>query len=177
MALERHYLLLERWNRSLNLTAIRNLDEAVERHYAESLFLGVCLAQLPGWSSSAGIVDAGSGAGFPGFPIAILHAESTVTLVESHKRKAVFLSEAARELSNVRVKNSRLGEMAGTFDALVSRAVRWSEIAADAQRLSRAFGLLATSSEAWPAGTSLIQLPWSAQRVVVLGCSTWNAAQ
>jgi hypothetical protein len=68
-ALEAHYDLLLRWNKTLNLTTITSLEEAVERHYCESLFLG---AQLP--AGNLRVVDVGSGAGFPGFPVGILAA-------------------------------------------------------------------------------------------------------
>ena len=61
-ALEAHYELLMRWNRKLNLTSIRRLEEAVERHYCESVFPG---AHLP--AGALRIADIGSGAGFPGF--------------------------------------------------------------------------------------------------------------
>jgi 16S rRNA (guanine527-N7)-methyltransferase len=60
-ALESHYNLLVLWNRTLNLTAIRDLPEAVERHYGESIFLA---ARLP--AGALRIADVGSGAGFPG---------------------------------------------------------------------------------------------------------------
>jgi 16S rRNA G527 N7-methylase RsmG len=63
--LEKHFLLLQHWNRTLNLTSLKNPEEIVERHYAESLFLG---AHLPAGNLS--IVDVGSGAGFPGIPVA-----------------------------------------------------------------------------------------------------------
>jgi len=58
-ALQAHYLLLERWNRSLNLTSIDRLEQVVERHYCESLFAGRVFEQFP-----ERIADIGSGAGF-----------------------------------------------------------------------------------------------------------------
>ena len=100
--LEAHYRLLLLWNRTLNLSAITGLEEAVERHYCESLFLG---AHLP--PGSLAIVDIGSGAGFPGLPVAVLRPECSVTLIESHQRKAVFLREASRGLPGVRVVAKR----------------------------------------------------------------------
>ena len=96
--LEAHLELLMRWNRTVNLTAIRNREEAIERHYCESLFLG---SRLP--AGRLRIADVGSGAGFPGFPVAVLRPDCLVTLIESHQRKAVFLREAARQVGNVRV--------------------------------------------------------------------------
>ena len=105
-ALEAHYQLLLKWNRRLNLTSIKDLEEVVTRHYGESLFLG---ARLP--EGALRIVDVGSGAGFPGFPVAVLRPECEVTLVESHQRKAVFLREASRGLPNVRVLGLRAEEV------------------------------------------------------------------
>jgi 16S rRNA (guanine527-N7)-methyltransferase len=117
-ALEAHYHLLMKWNRVLSLTTITKLDEAVERHYCESIFLGVHLP--PGeWS----IADVGSGAGFPGFPIAVIRPECRVTLIESHQRKAVFLREATRGMSNVWVLGCRAESIEERFDWVVSRAV------------------------------------------------------
>ena len=65
--LEAHYELLLRWNKVINLTSVHKPAEAVERHYCESLFLG---AHLPPGAFS--IADIGSGAGFPGIPVAVL---------------------------------------------------------------------------------------------------------
>ena len=99
-ALQRHHELLERWNQRLNLTRI----DSVERNYGESLFLGKHLPEGP-----LRICDIGSGAGFPGFPVAVLRPDCEVTLIESHQRKAVFLKEAARGIANIRVLAKRLG--------------------------------------------------------------------
>ena len=117
-ALEAHYNLLTHWNARLNLTRIESVEDAVRLHYCESLFVGTKLPAGP-----LGIVDVGSGAGFPGIPIAILRPESTVTLVESHQRKGVFLREASRNLKNVKVVTDRAENLKHAFDWLVSRAV------------------------------------------------------
>src|SRR5262249_34337860 len=101
-ALAEHYDLLCRWNRGLNLTRVDRLEEAVVRHYCESLFLA---AHLP--SDPVRVVDIGSGAGFPGIPVAVARPDCTVTLVESHRRKAVFLRDATRRMPNVRVLADR----------------------------------------------------------------------
>src|SRR5580658_10060097 len=119
-ALEAHYELLVRWNQSVNLTRITSLEEAVERHYCEALFLG---AYLP--AGALRVVDVGSGAGFPGFPVAILRPDCTVALVESHQRKAVFLREASRKVGNVRVIAKRADDVEEEFDHLISRAVSY----------------------------------------------------
>ena len=88
-ALYGHYALLARWNKALNLTTVMGLEESVLRHYCESLFLG---ARLP--ERAGAVLDVGSGAGFPGVPLAVLRSDCNVTLAESHQRKAVFLREA-----------------------------------------------------------------------------------
>ena len=126
-ALESHYNLLVLWNRTLNLTTIRDLPEVIERHYGESLFLA---ARLP--AGPLRIVDVGSGAGFPGLPVAVYRPDCAVTLIESHQRKAVFLKEAARDLTNMRVLARRAEQVAGQvnekndeFDLAVSRAVSY----------------------------------------------------
>jgi 16S rRNA (guanine(527)-N(7))-methyltransferase RsmG len=117
-ALEGHYKLLTQWNARLNLTRIETAEDAVRLHYCESLFVG---AKLP--SGPLRIVDVGSGAGFPGIPIAILRPECLVTLVESHQRKGVFLREASRNLKNVSVITDRAQNLKVDYDWVVSRAV------------------------------------------------------
>jgi len=116
--LEAHYKLLTHWNARLNLTRIDSEEEAVRLHYCESLFVGT---RLP--AGQLRIVDVGSGAGFPGIPIAILRPECNITLVESHQRKAVFLREASRNLHNATVVTDRAENLKFEFDWLVSRAV------------------------------------------------------
>ena len=121
--LEAHFELLTRWNRALNLTRIRDRAEAIERHYNESLFVA---RHLP--SGPLRIVDIGSGAGFPGFPVAIVRPECSVTLIESHQRKAVFLREASRKFPNIQVVCGRAEESGETFDWAVSRAVSYADL-------------------------------------------------
>ena len=84
--------LLVRWNTRLNLTAIREPEEIVERHFGESLFTA---RHLP---SGETLLDFGSGAGFPGLPIQLALPWLRVTLAESQKKKSSFLREAVRVL-------------------------------------------------------------------------------
>ncbi len=121
--LQAHYDLLVRWNAKLNLTRIELPEQAELLHYCESLYMGAALPPGP-----LKIADIGSGAGFPGIPIAILRPESHVTLVESHQRKAVFLREATRDLPNVKVFSGRAQDLTGAFDWVVSRAVTPAEV-------------------------------------------------
>jgi 16S rRNA (guanine(527)-N(7))-methyltransferase RsmG len=122
-ALEAHYNLLIHWNARLNLTRIESVEDAVRLHYCESLFLGTKLPVGP-----IRIADVGSGAGFPGIPIAILRPECSVTLVESHQRKGVFLREASRNLTNVSVVTDRAENLKADFGWVVSRAVSPNDV-------------------------------------------------
>lgn len=161
--LEAHYELMVRWNRSLNLTTVAGLEEAIERHYCESLFLGKVF-DLPGQR----IADIGSGAGFPGFPVAVLRPDCAVTLIESHQRKAVFLKEAGRRLPNVRVIAKRAEEVTEPFDWVISRAVSYRDLSKSMSRLA-GNAILLTGADAPPDDLGFswcppIALPWGNQR-------------
>jgi 16S rRNA (guanine527-N7)-methyltransferase len=167
-ALEAHYQLLLRWNRTLNLTSIRRMEEAVERHYCESLFLGTHLPQ-----GHLRIADIGSGAGFPGFPTAVLRPDCSVTLIESHQRKAVFLREASRNLANVRVLARRAEDIEEPFDWAISRAVSYGDLAPFLKNLAPSVDLLGGGEEA-PEGIGFvwqlpIPVPWGRQRFLRIG--------
>lgn len=176
LQLHRHYLLLTRWNRVLNLTSIRTLEDAVVRHYCESLFLGMRLPVRP-----LSVLDLGSGGGFPGIPMAVLRPDCSFTLSESHQRKAVFLREASRELPNVRLYAGRAERLAESFEWVVSRAVRWQVVLPIAHRLGRKVGLLVGDCDAariidspgfrWD---EPLPLPWGNRRLLLVGevCST-----
>jgi 16S rRNA (guanine(527)-N(7))-methyltransferase RsmG len=157
--LECHYAALTRWNERLNLTRIRDLEESVRLHYCESLFLGRFLP--PG---SHKIVDIGSGAGFPGVPVAILRPECEVTLVESHQRKTVFLREASRGLSNVRVIPKRAEDVEETFDWLISRAVAPDEVLE--LKLGRNIALLIGEGDSASLTGETVPIPWGIHRVL-----------
>src|SRR5258708_36943879 len=136
--LHEHDELLQRWNRKINLTSLTSGPEAVVRHYCESLFFA---ANLP-VTQKARIADLGSGAGFPGVPMAILRPGWTIALIESHQRKAVFLREASRGLGNVVVLANRAGDVEISFDWLVSRAVDPKDVLRNTPRLAPHVGLM-----------------------------------
>jgi 16S rRNA (guanine527-N7)-methyltransferase len=172
--IEAHYELLLRWNKTINLTSINDLDEIVERHYCESVFLGMHLPPKP-----ASIADIGSGAGFPGVPMAILRPDCTVTLIESHQRKAVFLREASRKLANVRVLPKRVEAVTERFDVVVSRAVSYRDLAGSLSKLA-SNAILLTGAEIPPASLGFvwdtaIALPWGNQRFLRVGVSRETA--
>jgi 16S rRNA (guanine527-N7)-methyltransferase len=112
--------LLLKWNARTNLTAIRDPKEIVSRHFGESLFTA---AHLP---VAQTLLDFGSGAGFPGVPIALLRPELHVTLAESQNKKAAFLREAVRTLHlSTEIWPDRVEAMPQTqrFDIVAMRAV------------------------------------------------------
>jgi 16S rRNA (guanine(527)-N(7))-methyltransferase RsmG len=129
--LAQHYGLMLRWNKVMNLTRIDKVEEAIERHYLESLQVA---ASLP--AGALRIADVGSGAGFPGIPVSVVRPECSVTLIESHKRKSVFLKEATRSLPNVRVLAMRAEEVADSFDWVISRAVSLDDLHKFAAKLA-----------------------------------------
>ena len=167
-ALEAHYQLLVRWNRTLNLTRVADLEEAVERHYCESLFLASHLSGGP-----LRIADIGSGAGFPGFPVAIARPDCQVTLIESHQRKAVFLREASRGVPNIRVLCQRAEGVEERFDHAISRAVSYADLLKPLSLLAGNVDLLTGLDD--PPNSMLIEwqaaipLPWGMHRALRIG--------
>lgn len=83
--------LLERWNRVYNLTGVRDLDRMVPFHLLDSLALAP-------WLRGGTVLDVGTGAGFPGLPLAILQPERGFTLLDSNGKKIRFIRQAAMEL-------------------------------------------------------------------------------
>ena len=123
--------LLKKWNRTYNLTAIREESEMVTQHLLDSLSVLPalplsCAAVSPG-TTLAGKrwADVGSGAGLPGIPLAIARPDLGMTLIEAVEKKSAFQRQAKIELglSNVAVSNGRVEDMpGGRFDAVISRA-------------------------------------------------------
>lgn len=115
--------LLLKWNSKLNLTAIRNRESILRRHFIECI---QCAQALPASGAGATLLDFGSGAGLPGIPIAICRPEMQVTLAESQRKKAAFLREAVRSLNlRAEVFDGRVEEMDSecVFDFVTLRAV------------------------------------------------------
>jgi hypothetical protein len=126
-------------------------------------------------------MDAGSGAGFPGIPVAVVRPECSVVLVELDIRKSVFLREASLDLANCRVVRARLSEVREECDWLVSRALHWREL----RRYGglRGVALLVSAQQdeeirrewrgvAWG---DYRELPWSGQGGIVLGMQRTGA--
>src|SRR5271169_5684333 len=140
--------ILLRWTARINLTAIRDPDQIVTRHFGESLFAARHLFPLeahvetaapgcPAERSSAAhgrpiagnrtsVSDVGSGAGFPGVDIKLWAPHISLTLIESNQKKVAFLREVARTLilTDIDIRNSRAEELTGaTFNLVTLRAV------------------------------------------------------
>src|SRR5690242_18837835 len=109
--------LLERWNGTYNLTAVRDGADMVTRHLLDSL------AILP-HVTGASLADLGTGPGLPGIPLAIAAPGREVLLVDSNGKKVRFLREAIRslKLDGVRAVQSRVEEVQGQFDCITARA-------------------------------------------------------
>ena len=118
--LETYLDLLLRWNQKMNLTAIRNSEDIIRRHFGESLFVARHIQNVPRGTLGSpesknvprgtfSLLDHGSGAGFPGLPIALARPELAVTLSESQQKKAAFLREVVRSLgaTNITVHAAR----------------------------------------------------------------------
>ncbi|MDE1175907.1 MAG: 16S rRNA (guanine(527)-N(7))-methyltransferase RsmG [Edaphobacter sp.] len=160
--------LLVRWNGRTNLTAIREPEEMVRRHFGESLFA----AQHVGTPET--LLDLGSGAGFPGLPIALSRPEIAVTLAESQGKKASFLREAVRtlQMDNVEVWAGRAELLSRSFHTVTLRAVDDMVVAlAAADPLaSNQMVLLATEAPELPAGWKVAEtlaLPESVNGVLL----------
>jgi 16S rRNA (guanine527-N7)-methyltransferase len=160
--------LLLKWNARTNLTAIRDPEEIVRRHFGESLFAARHLGQ------PATLLDFGSGAGFPGLPIQLLHLEIAVTLAESQNKKATFLREVVRTLGlKTEVWAARVEDMAPErrFEVVAMRAVDNMDAALAAARVRIAPGgqlaVLTTAQQA-PASSKLVPLPNSESGVLSL---------
>jgi 16S rRNA (guanine527-N7)-methyltransferase len=125
---QEYLFLLQRWNARVNLTAIRTEGGILSRHFVESI---ACARALP--TGIKNLLDFGSGAGFPGIPIALCRPEIAVTLAESQGKKAAFLQEAVRVLGvSAKVHAGRAESLDTKFDCVVLRAVDRMELAVQA---------------------------------------------
>lgn len=115
----RYIELLEKWNRTYNLTAVREPEKMLYQHVLDSLAV---LPELTG----PRLLDVGSGGGLPGIPLAIARPDWQVVLLDSNSKKTTFLRQAAVELGlkNVEVVCDRVEnyQPSATFNTVISRA-------------------------------------------------------
>ncbi|MDH5424973.1 MAG: 16S rRNA (guanine(527)-N(7))-methyltransferase RsmG [Gammaproteobacteria bacterium] len=111
--------LIEKWNKSFNLTAIRQIDEMLTLHLLDSL------AVVP-FITGRRVLDVGSGAGLPGIVLALCYPEKEFVLIDTNGKKARFMTQAKIELglSNVEVIQARVDDYQANqpFDTIISRA-------------------------------------------------------
>lgn len=114
--------MLLRWNARMNLTAVREPEQIVTRHFGESLFAA---RHLVSPDSQISYSDLGSGAGFPGIPFQIFAPGLRTTLIEAHGKKATFLREVIRSLRlmNINVEIQRAELCDKRWDLVTLRAV------------------------------------------------------
>jgi len=120
----RYHELLVEWNEKMNLTAITEAEEVFTKHFADSL---IAAAHI---KPHARVIDVGTGAGFPGVPLAILRPDIELTLLDSLNKRLTFLDAVCREIGvkaelvHARAEDGgRKPELRDGFDCAVSRAV------------------------------------------------------
>jgi 16S rRNA (guanine527-N7)-methyltransferase len=123
LQIQQYIKILLQWNEKMNLTAIRDPLEILNRHFCESMYAA---AAVP--VENGRLADVGSGGGFPGIPLKIIRPDLQIFLIESNIKKATFLAEVVRELelTDARVIVSRyeeLGEEVAPLDFACSRAL------------------------------------------------------
>jgi 16S rRNA (guanine527-N7)-methyltransferase len=148
--------LLEKWNRTYNLTAVRDARRMMTHHLLDSLAV---VPHLP----HGALADIGSGAGLPGIPIAIAQPGRRIVLNDANAKKCAFLKQAKIELAldNVRVQESRVEKWYPEtgFDAVISRAFAdLAEFVAACRHLLSPSGVLLAMKGALP-GAELARLP------------------
>lgn len=109
------------WNLKINVVSRKDIDELYLRHVLHSLGI----AKVQEFKAEAHILDVGTGGGFPGVPLAILFPETQFHLVDSIGKKIKVVDEVVEglKLHNVKTTNSRVEEITGNYDFIVSRAV------------------------------------------------------
>lgn len=162
--LQRYIGLIEKWNRTFNLTAIREPLKMVSHHVLDSLAIIPFLPQGP-------LADIGAGAGLPGIPVAIAQPSREVVLNDASEKKCAFLRQAAIELRlhNVRVQAGRAEDWhpAQRFCVVVCRGfAELREFLTATEHLLAAGGVAAAMKGRYPTA-ELAQLPrrWSCQAV------------
>ncbi len=118
LRLEEHY---QDWNKKINVVSRKDIDELYLRHVLHSLGI----AKIQQFNEGAEVLDVGTGGGFPGIPLAILFPKTQFTLVDAIGKKIKVVQQVVEGLGleNVKAYHSRVEELPGQFDFIVSRAV------------------------------------------------------
>ncbi|SHJ49477.1 16S rRNA (guanine(527)-N(7))-methyltransferase RsmG [Pseudozobellia thermophila] len=113
--------LYKDWNLKINVVSRKDIEELYIRHVLHSLGI----AKIQSFRGGSSVLDVGTGGGFPGIPLAILFPEVQFTLVDSIGKKIKVVDEVVDGLGlkNVKTINSRVEQIDGQFDFIVSRAV------------------------------------------------------
>ena len=113
--------LYQDWNLKINVVSRKDIDELYLRHVLHSLGI----AKVMDFQAGAYVLDVGTGGGFPGIPLAILFPETQFTLVDAIGKKIRVVNEVVSGLGlkNVKTYHSRVEDLKGNFDFIVSRAV------------------------------------------------------
>ena len=117
--------LLQRWNTTYNLTAVRDPDRMLTQHLVDCLALVAPLRRHLGPAATVRLLDVGSGGGLPGVVIAIVNPDNDVTCVDTVGKKAAFVQQVAASLrlKNLHSQHARVEQMSATaFDVITSRA-------------------------------------------------------
>ncbi len=180
-AIRTYISTLQRWNSKISLTTVTDPLEILKFHFGESLFAA---REVP--IKYGRLADVGSGAGFPGLPLAMLLPDLDVILIESNLKKATFLSEVIRTLAlgNAKVWRGRMEDMPldakSRFDFVTARALghhehllTWSKAAlASAGKIVLWVGAeeaaRVSAAERWK-WLSPISIPASERRVLLVG--------
>ena len=122
--LVRYLRLVERWNGTYNLTAVRGPRDMVVQHVVDCLAAAGALARHRDLATTQRLLDVGSGAGFPGLVFAIVFPSLAVTCVDAVGKKAAFMTQvvAALQLRNAVGLHVRVESMSGAYDVVASRA-------------------------------------------------------
>lgn len=124
---QRYMELILEWNDKVNLTSITQPEEFIKKHYIDS----IAICSFSQMKEAQNIIDVGTGAGFPGIPLAILYPEKKFLLMDSLNKRVKIIEELSQEigLRNVNIRHDRAEELAQNksyreqFDLCVSRAV------------------------------------------------------
>lgn len=177
--------LLLKWNARINLTAVRDAKQMLTRHFGESFFAAKNLVAR-NWAGS--IIDVGSGAGFPGLPLAIWAPQAGVTLIESQGKKAAFLNQVilASGLKHAKVFSGRAQIYETKADLVSMRAVEKFEavlpVAASLVRPEGRLALMIGAAQVESAQRLCPELKWNSpmhvpgghSRVLLVGTKSGN---